>query len=343
MFTNESSVASIAGEKQEVMMKSNALVSKRISLITMAALMSGSAALRPAPAQPRGETALLQLLPNGEGVVTLDVQRVIGSELWALVSSQGRLKNLIGQAQSELGALGLETSDLKTAAIAVPGDGRESFVAVVTGRFNETGLLARLREDKRVAISSGDYKNVRVHLLAQSGATGQAYSDIAFAFYDSGTLVVGSLGGVKAAIDVRAGDQPGIARNQKYAGVLEQLPAGAVGLALSPQPLLGHMPKDMPLPLPDLKNVNLIFGSVDVGSGIDLNLIFRNDTAEQGVSMAVNLKVLLKTATGVLKVAKKGKYAPVADALKTFSISNNGPDVKVTGALSKELFAQFLK
>ena len=324
-------------------MNRNALIANKISLITIAALMAGSVALRPAPAQPRSETSLPRLLPDGEGVVTLDVQRVIGSELWTMVSSQGRLKNLIGQAQSELEALGVKTSDLKTAAIAVPGAGRDSFVGIVTGSFDETVLLGRIREDKRVTISSRDYKTVSVHLITGSGPASQAVDELAFAFFDSDTLVIGSLSGVKAAIDVRAGDQPGIMRNQKYAGVLEQLPPGAVGLALSPQPLLARAPKDMPLPLPDLKNVNLIFGSVDVGSSIDLNLTFRNDTAEQGASMAGNLNVLLKTAASVLRVAKKGKYGPVADALKTFSISNSGTDVKMTGVLSKEMFARFLK
>ena len=181
------------------------------------------------------------------------------------------------------------------------------------------------------------------HDPAEGGATGQAYTELAFAFYDSGTLALGSPSGIKAAIDVKVGDQPGIAQNQKYSGVLAQLPAGAVGLALSPQPILGRMPKDLVLPLPDLKNVNLIFGAVDVGSNVDLNLTFRNDTSEQGSLMAGNLNALLKTAAGVLRVAKKGKYAPVADALKTFSISSNGPDVRMTGTLSKELFAQVLR
>ena len=51
--------------------------------------------------------------------------------------------------------------------------------------------------------------------------------------------------------------------------------------------------------------------------------------------MAANLNAILKTATGMLRVAKKGKYAPVVGALQTFSISNRGADVKMTG-VSKE-------
>ncbi|PYP89608.1 MAG: hypothetical protein DMF61_02765 [Blastocatellia bacterium AA13] len=317
----------------------------RASVFLLAiAVLAAAFALRPRSARTSGTADLIQFLPDGNGIVTVDVQRVVASDLWTTASAQGRFKNLITSAQGEMASLGIKMTDVKTAVIAIPGGGPAQAVSIVTGSFKERELISRLQQDKRVTITNAPYKAVDVYTLTPSDSTSQTTTTpVAFAFYDSSTIAMGSTNGVKSSIDVKAGDQRGIAQNQKYADVITQLPSGAVGLVLSPQAFLGHFPKDAVLPLPDLKTVDLIFGVIEIGSIVDLNLTFRNETAEQGASMATNLSALLKTAAGILKVTKKGKYASLADALKTFSVTSNGQDVKMTGTLTKELFAQVLK
>ena len=97
------------------------------------------------------------------------------------------------------------------------------------------------------------------------------------------------------------------------------------------------------LPIPDFSSVNLIFGALDVASGVDLNATLRNDTADHAKSVADRLNGLLAMAKGFLGAAADGKFSAVSEALKSVSIVGNDIDVTITASLTQEFFTQFLK
>jgi hypothetical protein len=83
-------------------------------------------------------------------------------------------------------------------------------------------------------------------------------------------------------------------------------------------------------------------GAVDVGSGIDINATLRSDNAEHAKAISDRLNALLTMASGFLSSMGNAKMAPVAEALKNFSIVRTDTDVKITGNLPMELLNSLL-
>ena len=86
----------------------------------------------------------------------------------------------------------------------------------------------------------------------------------------------------------------------------------------------------------------MIFGSVDVATGIDLNATLRSDTAEHARALATQLNGLLEMARGFLGAGNDPKMASLVAALKTITITGNDMDVRITGSLPMEVLGQLL-
>jgi hypothetical protein len=326
-------------------MRKIALLLILVALAVVSGVKTGSA--RPAP---RSAT-LLDALPDGSAVAIIDFQKIAGSSLWAALNSQEKLKGAIDKAQAEMSDLGLKLIDINTVAIVFPAAGVNNPTVALTGGFEQSDLLARLRANPNLAFTSEKYKDVDIYRVKSVRATGPsggtgvaaaAKNETSFVFYDTSTLVVGSLESVRASVDVKSGVKPSIAQNVKLSAALAQNPAAAIRFALTLSPAMTSALQTSELPLPEFSTVSLIFGTVDVGSGIDLNATLRSDTAEHANAIVDRLNGLLTMVRGLLGSSSNAKLAPIAEALKTVTVISSDADVKITGSLPMDVLNSLL-
>jgi len=304
---------------------------------------------------------LLGVLPDGGAVAIIDFQKIVGSSLWATISAQDKLKGSIDKAQSEMADLGLKLSDVQTLAIVFPASSKGNPTVALSGGFDQNDLLSRLRTNSKVKVTSEKYKDFDIFKAKSLTAGGpkkqkssganpnvsvninEAMQDgTSFVFYDSRTLVTGSLDAVRASIDVKTGAKPSISQNARLTDALAQNPTAAIRFAFSLTPGMTSGLASSELPLPDFSSVGLIFGTVDVVSGIELNVTLRSDTAEHAKVVSDRLNGLLGMARGFLGAMSDPKMGPIVEALKTVNIVSADIDCKITGSLPLDLFNSLL-
>jgi hypothetical protein len=321
---------------------------KRVALAAIMLALAISVSVRPSAARPAAQVGneLLNALPDGNAVLLIDVQRVTSSPLWNMLSTQEKFRSAFDRVQKELTEVGLSLSDVQTVAVSFSNNDTKNPAVAVSGRLNQNALVARLRADERVKLTSETYKGVEVFKVesveTKQPATGKhsRQGTGGFAFIDAGTVVAGTPASVRDAIDVKTGSRPSIAQNAKLNEGLAASNGAAVRFALEmTSPLASKLPTG---PMGDFSSIKLIFGSVDVTTGIDLNATLRNDTAEHARTLASQLNGLLDMARGFLGASKDAKMASLVEALKSVTITGNDIDVRVTGNLPMEVLAQLL-
>lgn len=281
---------------------------------------------------------LLQFLPDGSGVILVDFQKVTASSLWS--SGQKSIKDTLEKIEPGTADL-INPTDIQTLAVAIQGLSMDNVVAVATGTFNQSAILARVKADPKIKLSSEKYKNVEVH-LASPVAVSASKHDVSFAFYDASTIIIGKSAGVRASIDTKLGEKASIAQNAKLTGALAEVPPSAIKFALVPTPAMTNGLQSNDLPFPDFASIKLVFGAVDLASGLDLTATLRTDTGEQAKSIAERLNGLLSMAKGYLGAAGNSKLAPAVEALKTVNITNTDADVRITGSVPMDLLNSLL-
>ena len=302
--------------------------------------------------------SLLDALPDGTAVAVIDFQKVAGSSLWATINSQDKFKREIDRAQSEVAELGLKLTDVHTVALLFSGTAIKTPTVALTGGFEQSDLLARLRASAKVRLTSEKYKGNDIYSVRALRAGGPTNGlsgtksdttgidagkrgETSFVFYDPNTVVIGSLDAVRASVDVKTGAKPGLTQNTKLTEALAQNPAAAIRFAFTLSPALTGELRSGDLPV-DFSSISMIFGAIDVGSGIDLNATLRSDTAEHAKSISDSLNSLLTMARGLLGSTGDPKMVPVAELLKTVSITSADADVRITGQLPMELLNSLL-
>ena len=328
---------------------------KRVALaaVLLALAISASASRTSAGAAQTGND-LLQLLPDGHALVVVDLQRVTTSALWATLSTNNKIKSELDKAQAEISEMGINLTSIQTVALTFSGEGAHNNPAVaVSGGFDQNDVLSRLRANPKVKLTSEKYKNFEIFSAesVRTSSDGQAKSgefrhkrdDGAFVFYDSRTAVVGSPAAVRASIDTKLGTRQSVAQNAKLVEAIAQNPSAAIRFAMTVTQSMTSGLKSSELPLPDLDSVRLVFGSVDVASGVDINATLRSDTAEHAKNIADRLNGLLDMARGFLGATNDPKVAPLVGALKTVTVTGADIDVKITGNLPMEIITQVLK
>lgn len=319
------------------------------------ALMVVASSLGSAPGLTRPETRpadLLEILPDGGGVAVIDFQKITASALWATVGSQQKLASIIDKAQSEIADLGLKLNDVHTIVLIFPSANFNNATVAINGGFDQKDLLARLRSSSKVKITSDKYKGFDVYnaqSIRQSDVKNSSDSIVAnaatvrnqtsFAFRDASTMVTGTTESVRASIDVMTGSRQSITQNSQLADGLAQNPSAAIRFALVVTPLTTKGLQSSDLPIPDFSSLKLIYGAIDVASGIELNATLRSDSAETAKSIADRLNGLLGMARGYLGATNSPKSTAIVDALKAVSITNLNSDVKITGSLTADLLS----
>ncbi len=273
---------------------------KRIAIVAIALALVFSAGIGRSSARPAAQgTDLLRLLPDGTGVIVVDVQKVTSSSLWAVISEKSPVKDVL-QKMQEVSDLGVSINDFRAVAVVFGPTGPNNFTAAVSGTFNQANLLARARADQRIKLTSEKYKNYEVYNVARVSQTEAKKNDLAFMFPDAGTVVAGTQAGVRASIDTLTGSKPSIAQNAKLTGGINADPTAAVRFAVEVTPAMTSGLQSSEVPLPDFSSINMIFGGVDFTSGVGINATLRSNTAEQAKGLADRLNGILGMAKAYL-------------------------------------------
>jgi hypothetical protein len=135
---------------------------------------------------------------------------------------------------------------------------------------------------------------------------------------------------------VKSGSKPGLTQNTQLSTVIGLNPAAAVRFAVSLTPGMTSGLKSADLPV-DFSSISMVFGTIDVGQGIDLDATLRSDTVENAKSLSEKINSLLTLASGLVGSMSDPKLAAIGEALKTVRIVNVEADVRITGSLPMDL------
>src|SRR5215469_6605121 len=306
-------------------------------LLGLASVAPTGRSATPAPPQFAGDP--LELLPDGAGVAVINIKQMVASDVWTMVMGSSKATRAIEKAEADLNAIGLKVSDLGGVAVAIPLGPNSPAVAAAIGNFNPSAIVAKLKDNSNVKVTSDKYKSFDVYRVVSTAANN--HSDVSLAFYDSGTAIVGPAVGVRAAIDVRAGDKPSMAKNATLDQVMAQNSSAAIRFAVVPPNGSLSSIQSEKIPLPDFSSINLIFGTVGLTSSVDINATLRTDTSDHAKAISSQLNSLLSMAKGFLS-SSNPKMAPVAEALKTVTINDTGGDVTISASLSKDVITQLM-
>ncbi len=335
---------------------------KRIAFLMMLAMLTLTVSLRAGSATVAtpGGSSLLDVLPDGSAVALIDVQKISNSSLWTAINAQDDLKKAIDKAQLEMADLGLKLSDLQTVAIVFPaGTGKEPTVAL-NGTFDQTDLIARLRASSKIVLTAEKYKGFDIYKAKTKPDTettkkttgtkendarvvkGRNIDETSFVFYEANTAVVGDSKSVRSSVDVKTGEANSVAQNSRFAEALLQNPAAAIRFALVLTPGMTEGLKSSDLPLPEFSSISMVFGTIDVAAGIDLNATLRSDNPEHAKSIADKLNGLLSMVKGLVVLGGDAKLGAISEALKSVNIVTADADVKITGNLPMDLLNTLL-
>ncbi|MEW6212803.1 MAG: hypothetical protein AB1631_31040 [Acidobacteriota bacterium] len=313
---------------------------KKISFAALAMVFALSAGLSRTGARAN-QSDLLHLLPDGKFVAVADMQQVTKSSFWTTLAAENKIKKVIDEVQSKFGEIGLRLEDLSALALVGSSSSADTGVMAVSGSFNQASILSSLRANPKIRLTSEKYRGFDVFEVTAAIPDGKN-DRVAFAFYDSSTAVVGSLAGVRTAIDVRAGERPSVAQNAKLNAALAQTPPAAVRFAMETTSGMSRL-NSANLPLPDFASIKLIFGTVDFTSAIEINATLRSEAAGQAKAIGDQLNSLLGMARGFLGVSGDPKMASLGEMLKTVTVTVEETDVKISGNIPAEVLAQLFR
>lgn len=312
---------------------------KRITIVGLTLMLAISIGMANSAARSAPASELLNSLPNGSGVVLVNVRSVLGSSLFA----QGKLKSALEKVESEISQVGLKLSDLDSAAISFSSGKFNDPTIVVNGSFDQANLLARAKDSGKVKISAQKYKNFDVYTATDVNiAATKTPNDMAFAFLDASTVVAGNAAGVRASIDARSGETPNITKNAKLMEGLSQSAASPIRFALEVTPNMTKGFESTGIPMPKFSSLQMVFGSVNLDAGIALDASLRNDTADHAKEMTDQLNGLLSLFKGLMGSSDDAKMAPIIEVIKSVKVSNTNLDVKVTASLPADILAKIL-
>jgi hypothetical protein len=314
---------------------------KRVScLVLVASLWFCALAAAPKSSSAATPDDLLKLLPDGSAVAVIDVQRFLGSPVWAELSAQEKTRRAIEKLQSDFAELGISMSDIQSVAAAFGSGSFKSSTVAVAGNFDQGALLEKLRADAKLTVNSETYQGFEITTV-QSVDPNIKRDAISFVFFGPGTAVVGSKAATRASIDTKLGGKS-IAQNATLVEALNQNPVAAIRFAMTLTPEVSAKLKSTDLPLPDFSSIRLIWATIDVSSNIDLVATLRNDSAEHAKAVAERLNGLISMARGFVGSSTDPKMVGISDALKSVSIADSDVDVNITGTLSIELLKTIL-
>ena len=330
---------------------------RRIAFLSMLVVVALTAGVNLTPARSATPgPGLLEYLPDGNAVMIIDFQKIAGSSLWTTINAQDKLKGEIDKAQSEMNNLGISLTGVNSVALVFGGASFNAPTVAVSGGFEQSSVIARLRANTKIKLSSEKYKGFDIYRASQisenapsTGTTGSktdspatsvvSKNETSFVFYDPTTVVAGNPETVRASVDVKTGARPGVAQNAQLSVVNGLNPSAAIRFAVSLNRITNGLKADLPI---DFSSISVAFGTIDVAQGIDLDATLRSDTAENAKSLSERLNALLALASGMVGSLSDPKLAGIGEALKTVRIVNAEADVRITASVPMDLLNSLL-
>jgi hypothetical protein len=278
---------------------------------------------------------LLKVLPDRNGVIIVDVSRLLTSNFWSSLTSEQDTAVAARSFESGLNRLGVSMKDLNAAALAVRDIQMNEMVAAASGNFKKDEIVSRLKGNTALKARTEMHGGMEVITIDNPP------EQIAITFFDPNILVMGKDAAVRSAIDASQGKTPSLVQNGKLQSALPANVEAPVRFAILTPPEIAGTLQSSSLPLPDFSAVRLITGTVEVTSLLNLNLTLRSDTTGDAKVIANQLNSMMNMARGLL--GNNPKNAALAETLRSVAITSAEADVKIAAIVNKEFFARMFR
>jgi hypothetical protein len=279
---------------------------------------------------------LMKSLPPGDAVLTVNVDALVNRAVPAWFAGDAeaarRVEERLAKAQLETGIDPRKVRDLAM-SMRLGGTEGADFAAILTGTFDPARIGEALKASKGGAGARTEvYGGVTIQSFsaklnapgAPAGAT-----DLAVAVLDPGTLLVGSVKSVRAAIDARTGKGPNVLSNTELIAAYEESGASSVGrfaLKMPEETVKAELARDPNnVALQNFVLIKSVFGSLDVSSGAAMRTIARTHDATEAKTVSGSLLSLKELAKMFV-----GGNATLSDLANRAAITTQGADVLLT-------------
>jgi hypothetical protein len=306
-----------------------------LSAVLLAVAIAAAGSARPA-STAAAPSDLLKSLPPGDLVLTINVNDLVNRAVpvWFAGDADAarRVEDRIAKAQLETG---IDLRKVRDVAISMRLAGNEGadFAAIMTGAFDPARISEALKASKGGANSrTEEYGGATIQSFsARLNTPGPniASSDLAVSVVDAGTVLVGSVASVRAAIDARAGRAPSVVANTELIAAYEESGSSGVGRFAMKMPadtVKAELAKDPSnIALQNFAAIKTVFGSVDAAAGAALRTTARTYGPTEAKTVSSSLLSLKDLARMLV-----GGNATLADLVGRAAVSTQGSDVVLT-------------
>jgi hypothetical protein len=321
---------------------------------------------KPKGKKSAGQTRLVSLLPASDGVVLIDVQRLLNDALPQILSSNPAKLNEINEQIDHLKTqIGFDVRQFEHIAVGIAFKQTANAknlvdpVILLRGKYNSEALLTlakiagkgKYREEK--AGNKAFYIFAAKEILAEHKAkiTGnmpdkfldtlmqKLPSELAVATVDGGTLAIGSVARVREMFESKAKIDPSLTAlvNRKSSSILSfaaSTPTGLKQFINLDDDMLGQ----------SMSAIRLLHGSVDVAGGnVVSSVTAKLINAQQAKSLEETLGGLQGLIKGLLASARGDDKKVYARIIENAKITRLGTDVTVDAQVANADIALLIK
>jgi hypothetical protein len=246
----------------------------------------------------QGADALLAMMPETDGIISINVaqlNRQIQSILASKPETAAELQKQFDQIVADTG-LDIRSIDSLVAGLSI-GSGKQAPapLILVSGSFNQDQVLASISRKSGRKWKTTRHNGQKIYTEVSKRKTAKTVSGSSVTFFDNQTLGVGSLASLRQSIDARAGVRPGALQNSSLMAAFHQAEAaGSIHFAF-------NMPEQLRQRLGDangngsflkpLAAITQIIGNVDLNdSGLlaNISLVTGSDSEAADVVNLIN-------------------------------------------------------
>jgi hypothetical protein len=299
--------------------------------------------------------SLLSALPQSDGVMFVDVKRILNDALPAVLAHDPKL---LAQAQAQLDKFKQQTTldprsweNMAVSMRFTPNSGGFDIKSLgfIKGSFNAGALIAAGRFAAAGKYKQEEYKGKQLYLFDMGAALkdvpviGALFKEVAITELNANTLVLGDLAAVKATLDA-AGDGPRVSgelvalatRNpNSLMGLAVNVPPGAVnGFGLDAQN------DEIGKTLAAIRHAGLSLGLQE--SGAELNVAARTEKDADAKNLADTLNALKQFAGLAMGNLKPDQQKLAENALETLKVVNEGNETRLLLEINRNDFPALL-
>lgn len=317
-----------------------------VAVIALCNAFSYGPALAARPAAPVTAEALLQMMPDSDGFIAVDIAR-IGGQLQSLMTQRADLAAKFRKGLDRMAAItGINPAAAAQVVLgfSLADDPRQSrTVALLSGAFNQDEILAQLAQSSGKAWKAKTYKGQRIYVDPAKQKPKKERATIAF--FDNQTVIAfGSNQDVKKVVAVRTGTLAGVTQNAALMSAFQQTDASASILFafIVPEAVRQWLANAEGGLLRPLAAVTQVSGTIDLTES-GLTALIALLTGSPGE--ATGVVNLLNTGLTLLKLALAGKPGAelLLEVLNGISVAPAGNVANITVNISADLIRRLIE